>query len=132
MTHVHKLTLETFVWGLYIVQDAHNEAEFADAITELPEATAKEYTDHYAGLKRIKAACMTHNDNNPWVIVVFSSDPAMIRRHTLHEGDHLGHTLPPPPQETRAPLLKDLRLSEETRVRFIEPVYFALTDTPAP
>ena len=118
MTHVHKLTLETFVWGLYIVQDAHNEAEFADAITELPEATAKEYTDHYAGLKRIKAACMTHNDNNPWVIVVFSSDPAMIRRHTLHEVVHLGHRLVP--------------FSEETRVRFIEHVYFALTDTPAP
>lgn len=115
MTHVHKLTLETFVWGLYIVQPAYDEAEFAGLTADLPASNTSEYQDAYKELKGCKGGCICKNEQTPWVIVALSGDPRQIRRTTLHEIVHLSDKL--------------VYGHSETRARFIEHVYFALTDT---
>jgi hypothetical protein len=55
-----------------------------------------------------RAATIVRDDKDPWVIVVFGSDPVLILRRTLHE---------------IVQLAKVIMHTEDRRYRFIERVY---------
>jgi hypothetical protein len=69
------------------------------------------FTEAYRELEGCKGGCFCRDDQTPWVIVVFGSDPDRIRRTTLHEVVHLA---------------EKLTCTRVMRARFVEHVYFAL------
>ena len=112
MSHKIELRLDTFVCGLFIIQPQHNEGEFEKLLGEfLAPSIKRKFVEEYRDLELSKGGCFCRDDQTPWVIVVFGSDPDKIRRTTLYEVVHLS---------------EKLTCTREMRARFVEHVYFAL------
>jgi hypothetical protein len=112
MSHKIELRLETFVCGLFIIQPQYDEADFEKLIGDfLAPSVKRQFTQAYRDLELSKGGCICRDDQTPWVIVAFGSDPDTIRRTTLHEVVHLA---------------EKLTCTREMRARFVEHVYFAL------
>lgn len=111
MSHIMQVKLESFVNGLFVIQPAYSEEEFGQLIQRaLPPPFVEPYMGVYRDFSGSKSGSIFCDDKSPWVIVVFGSDPKLIRRRTLHEIVHLA---------------KEIMHTAETRTRFIERVYTA-------
>lgn len=105
MPHKMKVQLEEgFTDGLFIIQPSYSEEEFGLLMQDkLPPAFQNAHAEVYRDFAECKSGTIVCDDKSPWVIVVFDSDPVLIRRRSLHDIAHLA---------------KAIRCSEELRYRF--------------
>jgi hypothetical protein len=114
MSKLFEVELKEFPSGFFCIQPYYGEREFAFLIKDaLPVPLHAPYLAIYREFREQKSGTIVC-DAHPWVIVVFGSDPLLIRRRTLHE---------------IVPLAKALYTDTGMRARFIERVY---TETKIP
>jgi hypothetical protein len=114
MSHIKSVELSGFTGGFLVIQPSFNAEEFAKLIEpKLPRDFANAYVEVYRDFRASRSGTIVC-DAYPWVIVVFGTDPKLIRRRTLHE---------------IVPLAKALYPDIGMRARFIERVY---TETKIP
>jgi hypothetical protein len=107
MSILYEVELEGFAKGYYCIQPYYCERGFEGHIVPLPDGCREPYLKAYR-LLRHKESGTIRDKHWPWVIVVFGSDPAAIRKRTLHE---------------IVPLAKALYQDTKTRTLFIERLY---------
>lgn len=112
MSIIREIELEEFANGYYAVQPFYCDIGFAELIGgALPPECHEPYLKVYRQFRHKESGTIVCENSGPWVIVVFGSDPKMIRRRTLGE---------------IVPLAKALYPSIEMRARFIERAYTAV------
>jgi hypothetical protein len=96
MSHILQVKLEGFADGLFVIQPAYSEEEFAQLVkARLPAEFIVPYSKVYRDLKDSRSGSLYCNGKSPWVIVVFGSSPRLIRRYALHEIVHLAEHIMP-------------------------------------
>lgn len=111
MSIIREVELEEFANGYYSVQPFYCDKGFAELIEgALPRECHEPYLKVYRQFRHKESGTIVCDSRGPWVIVVFGSDPKLIRRRTLAE---------------IVPLSKALYPSIEMRTRFIDRVYAA-------
>ncbi|MBU6458711.1 MAG: hypothetical protein KGQ48_14415 [Bradyrhizobium sp.] len=114
MSYVFAIIPQTYIGGLFVVQDKHDPAEFVDLATpHLPTKLLAELRKVYEDLGDLEGACVFTNPQTQWLIVVFQKEPREIRSVGLHEIVHLADRL---------------TVGGESRALFIEHVYMAFAD----
>lgn len=108
MSKLFEVDLEEFPSGFLCIQPYYSDREFAFLIEKaLPVPLHAPYLAIYREFREQKSGTIVC-DAHPWVIVVFGSDPLLIRRRTLAE---------------IVPLAKALFPDIGMRARFIDRVY---------
>jgi hypothetical protein len=96
MSHIKQVQLDGFVGGFFVIQPAYSEKEFEGLINNrLPAEFIVPYAKVYRDLKDSRSGSLFCNGKSPWVIVVFGSDPRLLRRLALHEIVHLSKEIMP-------------------------------------
>lgn len=112
MSHIKHVQLEGFVSGFLVIQPSFNAEEFAKLIDgRLPRDFANAYAEVYRDFSGHRSGTIVCDDKSPWLIAVFSSEPKLIRRRTLHEIVHLA---------------KEVTVTDDRRFVFIERAYTAM------
>jgi hypothetical protein len=110
------MPLQTHVRGLFVVQEEFNPAQFAELAEQssvLPKKLLHSYCTDYEEAAEYQGVCIFRENQLPWIIVIFKSQPRDIRSTALHEIVHLAD---------------HMTCNAENRALFIEHVYMTFSD----
>ena len=115
MTYTFALVPQTYIRGLFVVQDTYDREEFKELITpHFPKRQLAHLQKTYdQELEEVQGACVFTSTQTQWLIVIFKQEPRDIRSVALHEIVHLADKL---------------TSDRENRALFIEYAYQAFAD----
>jgi hypothetical protein len=116
MDYALALHPQTYVRGLIVVQKKYNTKQFLQLAKKSNVFSKKLLADireEYDDSSDVQGFCLTTDDQTPWLIVIFKSEPYDIRSVGLHEISHLADAL---------------ARTTEGRARFIQYAYMAFSD----